>query len=468
MKSKQLDLSFIFDGEKPAGRHGFLRAQAARLVFEDGTVARFWGTNFNNAACFPAPAYSEKVARRLAKFGVNLVRFHQMDADYSTPNIFQFTKGRRLTDTQSLDPISLDRLDYLIHCLKREGIYVYLDLLTYRTFRSGDGVAAADKIGHSARPYSTFDPRLIELQKKFNEQLWTHVNPYTKLAYKAEPAIVLTELTNENDVFVCSRGEWIEPYLGQLQARFTAWAGAKGIAIGQGPGNFTDNNPAIVDLLVDVQKSYYTEMTGHLRTLGVRIPISRRAQRRIRRLVRQRAGRVRRRATDRRSVATTDRHALRDRRAGARPLARRCAPRTGRSSTSCRETCSPASPAKTSDCASPHQNQPFRPPGSTVSWRGAGSLRAWKNTSSRVSGCASPVRPGPWPIASSTSTKSGWTWRCPPDQSARLQPGDALRLPCFPLSPRAAPKSVRTVLQFEILNGHVVRLARHCEESAVL
>ena len=269
-----LDLSFVFEREKPAGRFGFLQAKGARLVFEDGTVARFWGTNFNSAANFPTQAHSEKVARRLAKFGVNLVRFHQMDADYSTPNIFQFTKGPRLHDTQSLDPISLDRLDYLIHCLKREGIYVYLDLLTYRTFRSGDGVAAAAVIGHSARPYSTFDPRLIELQKKFNEQLWTHVNPYTGLAYKDEPAIVLAEITNESDLFSCSRGKWIEPYLGRLQARFRAWAAQKGIAVGEGPGDFAENRPEILEFLVDVQKSYYREMIAHMRTLGVRIPIT--------------------------------------------------------------------------------------------------------------------------------------------------------------------------------------------------
>ena len=269
-----VDLRFVFAGEKPAGRHGFMRAEGARLVFADGTVGRFWGTNFNSAASFPEPAYSKKVARRLAKFGVNLVRFHQMDADYSTPNIFQFTKGPRLKDTQSLDPESLDRLDYLIHCLKQEGIYVYLDLLTYRTFRGGDGVAAVDKVGHSARPYSTFDPRLIELQKKFNEQLWTHVNPYTKLAYKDEPAIVLTEITNENDVFTCQRGQWIEPYLSQLQGRFATWAKQQGVAVGAGPGNFADNSPAIVDFLVAVQKSYYTEMSEHLRKIGVRIPIT--------------------------------------------------------------------------------------------------------------------------------------------------------------------------------------------------
>ena len=70
-----------------------------------------------------------------------------MDAEWSTPNIFQFTKGENKANTMDLDPVSLDRLYYLIYCLKQEGIYVYMDLLTYRRFKSGDGVEAADDWG---------------------------------------------------------------------------------------------------------------------------------------------------------------------------------------------------------------------------------------------------------------------------------------------------------------------------------
>ncbi|HCE42936.1 MAG TPA: hypothetical protein DET40_05265 [Lentisphaeria bacterium] len=268
-----VDLRFLFENEKPAGRHGFMQAKAGRMVFEDGTVGRFWGTNFNSAANFPSHEHSEMVARRLAKFGVNLVRFHQLDGDWSTPNIFQFTKGARINDTQSLDPDSMDRLDYLIHCLKREGIYVYMDLLTYRRFRSGDAVAAADQLRNSARPYSNFDPRLIELQKQFNEQLWTHVNPYTGVAYKDEPAIVMTEISNENEVFGFMR-DLIEPYRTQLQERFISWAKLNGVSIGKAPVDFSDSEPSVITFLVEVQKSYFNEMRQHMRQLGVRIPIA--------------------------------------------------------------------------------------------------------------------------------------------------------------------------------------------------
>lgn len=270
-----VDISFVFEGEKPAGRHGFLQARDGGFVFEDGTAARFWGTNFNSAACFPKHSYSETVARRLAKFGVNIVRFHQMDAEWSTPNIFQFTKGRRLDNTQSLDPASLDRLDYLIHCLKREGIYVYLDLLTYRVFKTGDNVDEVEKLGQEARPYSNFDPRLIELQKMFATQLWTHVNPYTNLAYKDDPVIVLSEITNENELLTSSfRANMIEPYRGRLQERYAAWAARNGVPAGKDQVNFAADTPEVIAFIVDVQKSFYSEMIRHLRQLGVRIPIT--------------------------------------------------------------------------------------------------------------------------------------------------------------------------------------------------
>jgi hypothetical protein len=38
-----LDLSFLYEKEKPAGIHGFLTVKGSKFVFEDGTEARFWG-----------------------------------------------------------------------------------------------------------------------------------------------------------------------------------------------------------------------------------------------------------------------------------------------------------------------------------------------------------------------------------------------------------------------------------------
>ncbi len=267
-----LDLSFLYEEEKPAGRRGFLRREGARFVFEDGTEGRFWGTCFNSAANFPSHEHAGKVARRLAKFGVNMMRCHQMDAEWSTPNIFQFTRGRRRDDSRSFDPESLDRFDYLFHCLKGQGIHLYMDNLTYRRFKPGDGVDAVDELGCAAKPYTLFDRRMIELQKEFMTRLWTHVNPYTGLAYKDDPAVALTEIVNEDDFFVFPAV--LEPYRTRLEERYRAWAAERGLELPEGAVDFAVRDANVNRFLSSVTRAYYREMYDHLRSIGVKVPIN--------------------------------------------------------------------------------------------------------------------------------------------------------------------------------------------------
>lgn len=267
-----IDLSFMYKNDKPAGKHGFLKAEGEKFAFEDGTEARFWGVNFNSAQNFPSHEHSEKVAKRLAKTGVNIVRFHQLDGEWSTPNIFRFSRGANPLNTLSFDPESMDRLDYLIYCLKKEGIYVYMDLLTYRRFQSGDGVEAVGWLKDAAKPYSTFSRKLIELQKKFNNDLWNHVNPYTRLAYKDEPAIVLTEVANECDLW--SSNVSLEPYRSELEKMYRKWAAENKVKVGKEKVEFDKNDINIQKFFIKVTTDYYQEMIAHMRDLGVKIPIA--------------------------------------------------------------------------------------------------------------------------------------------------------------------------------------------------
>ncbi len=267
-----VDLSFVFENEKPAGKHGFLKVNDGKFIFEDGTEAKFWGTNFNSGQNFPSHEHSKKVAKRLAKTGINLVRFHQMDAEWSTPNIFQFSKGENRLNTLNLDPTSMDRLDYLIYCLKQEGIYVYMDLLTYRRFRPGDGVEAANKLSDAAKPYSTYNRRLIELQKKFNYDLWTHINPYTGLAYKDDPVIALVEVTNENDLW--TQRVTLEPYRTELEILYREWAAKNKLKTDKKKIEFNIADKNLQNFYLDVTKAYYKEMIDHMRETGVKIPIA--------------------------------------------------------------------------------------------------------------------------------------------------------------------------------------------------
>lgn len=267
-----LDLSFLYEDEKPAGKHGFLKAKGEKFVFEDGTEGKFWGTCFNSGANFPNHEHAEKVAKRLAKFGVNMMRCHQMDAEWSTPNIFQFTRGKRRNDSRSLDPESMDRFDYLVHCLKQNGIYIYMDNLTYRRFKPGDGVDAVDELDRAAKPYTCFDRRLIELQKEFCAQLWNHVNPYTGLAYKDDPAVALTDIGNENDTIIFPAE--LEPYRTRLEEKYRTWAAERRITLPAEKIDFAARDENMMRFFAAVQKEYYAEMRAYLLSLGVKIPIT--------------------------------------------------------------------------------------------------------------------------------------------------------------------------------------------------
>lgn len=274
-----VDISFVFDDEKPAGKHGFLRAEGDEMRFEDGTLARFWGVNINGAACFPSKEYAPKCARRLAQAGCNIVRFHQLDADQGTPNIFSFTKGKRVTTTRQFDPQSMDLLDYFFHCLKEEGIYVYLDMLTYRHFKEGDGVVDHHLLRDKADPWCYTNPHLIELQKEYATNLWTHMNPYTGLAYKDDPAVVLTEIVNECDLFHdnASYRPGYRPapyYQTEFRHLFRDWLAENNIKYDWENCDLFVKDTPMLDFKIYQQHKFYQTMYDHMRSIGVKIPIT--------------------------------------------------------------------------------------------------------------------------------------------------------------------------------------------------
>ena len=275
-----LDISSLFADEVPAGKHGFMRTCSDHFEFEDGSSARFWGVLLNSAACFPPHDKADQVARRLAKFGINLVRLHQFDADWATPNIFQYAKGSLCDTTRKLDPVSLDRLDYLVHALKKEGIYIYVDLLVYRTFKPGDGLDYyASLPPNGAKPYSIFEPDLLALQKEYASQLLTHVNPYTGLRFCDDPAVAMVLITNENDMFNQPFPVVIEPCRTRLLEKFRQWAKVhapeENIADDYS-FDFRKKDPPelILRFYHDVEREYYAEMRDYLRSIGVKVPIA--------------------------------------------------------------------------------------------------------------------------------------------------------------------------------------------------
>jgi hypothetical protein len=198
-----VDLSFLNAAEIPAGRHGFLKTRGDKLVFEDGTVARFWGTSVTAYSLFgTSPDNVKKQAHRLSELGFNLVRLTHHDSDWVHPNIFG---DAQMSDTGTLSAAMLEKLDWWMKCLKDEGIYIWLDLEEGRRFKPGDQIAGFAEI-KQGKPtaglsgYSYVDQAIQTAMKRFNDVYLSHKNRFTGLRYKDDPAIAVVLITNENDL----------------------------------------------------------------------------------------------------------------------------------------------------------------------------------------------------------------------------------------------------------------------------
>ncbi len=226
------DVSFL--NVKPAGAHGAIVARNGHFVETNtGTRVRFLGTNLVGQGAFPTHADADKVAARMAKLGINLVRLHHMDNPGWGPHSNLW--DAKFADRQHIDPEQLDRLDYLIAQLKQNGIYVNINLHVSRQFTPADGFPeSVSKLPDFDKRVDEFDPRMIALQKNFARDLLTHVNPYTHLPYTSDPAVAVVEINNENSLVGdpwATLGAGLDtlpaPFRGELIGLWNTWLAKK-------------------------------------------------------------------------------------------------------------------------------------------------------------------------------------------------------------------------------------------------
>ena len=213
---------------RPAGRLGHVRVQDGHL-FAGNERIRLFGVNLTAGACFPDHATAEKVAARMAKFGINAVRFHFLDSTWGTPHLIAYESGSWTNWNAEM----LERLDFFLAKLREQGIYADLNLLVGRRFGVNDGVdPAVNKLDwKAAHAVGFFHKPHLEAQKAYARQLLTHRNPHTKLTYAEDPAVALVEINNENGLIHTWFGgdfdQLPEPFARDLQAQWNAWLGAK-------------------------------------------------------------------------------------------------------------------------------------------------------------------------------------------------------------------------------------------------
>lgn len=214
--------------DKPAGNAGFVRVKDGHIYSGDKRL-RLFGANLTAGADFPDHETADKMAARMAKFGLNAVRFHFLDSTWGKPRLIKYDSG----DWKNWDADTLDRLDYFIAKLKEQGIYINLNLLVGRHFGVSDGVdPSVNKLDwKAAHAVGFFHAPHMETQKAYARQLLTHRNPYTKLAYTEDPAVALVEINNENGlIHTWMSGDFDdlpEVFARDLQKQWNDWLGRR-------------------------------------------------------------------------------------------------------------------------------------------------------------------------------------------------------------------------------------------------
>jgi len=182
---------------KPAGKFGFLKRDGAALKFEKGDAAvKFWGV-CAGAEEKNTPEDMTLRCRYFAKHGINMVRQHP---------IFGFLGPLK---NGQFDAKRVDQWDRWFAELKVHGIYMTWSVFYPLRISADDGyppelLAELEKGGDGL--YGTYglvniSRQLQDLQFKYVKALLSHVNPYTKLAYKDDPALAVLEIHNEDCVF---------------------------------------------------------------------------------------------------------------------------------------------------------------------------------------------------------------------------------------------------------------------------
>jgi hypothetical protein len=190
----ELDLRGM--NESVAGEGGPVVARGASFgPSERGEALRFWGVNVTDDALTFSPESMARMARGLAKRGVNLVRLQaRLWAD---------------DDIETIERGKLASVHRLAAALRENGIYLALSIyfplwLNPKLHPSFPGYAEdADAFG-----LVYFDPKMEEIYRGWWTSLLAPVNPATGRALAADPALALVELVNEDSLYFFT----FEPY----------------------------------------------------------------------------------------------------------------------------------------------------------------------------------------------------------------------------------------------------------------
>ena len=191
--------------DAPAGKYGWLKRAGGHFEFENrpaGERVKFYGVNLVGDSCWPTKEMADEIVSRLVRSGYNTVRLHHFERSGG------ITAGTGDPTCTALNPETMDRMDYLVAKFIESGIYVTIDLYSYRVASPEVRAEMWKALGRTPPTMPAFQEMkmLIHLTdagfenwKAYAGNLLNHVNSYTGRAYKDEPGLPLICLVNEGN-----------------------------------------------------------------------------------------------------------------------------------------------------------------------------------------------------------------------------------------------------------------------------
>ncbi|MBN1672053.1 MAG: hypothetical protein JXR37_13525 [Kiritimatiellae bacterium] len=200
--------------ENTAGERGFVRREGLDLVLGDGRPVRFWMVQGTSLLAMQRPEV-DRWARRLAKYGVNLVR---LDAGI---------QGKSADDPKAVSAEKLDRIHYAVAALKKQGIYVYLGHVFWsNTFklRASHGFPGYGD-GQPCHGLLFLSGKMQEIYRAWVRALMSARNPHTGIPLAQDAAVAVFEIQNEDSLlfWTLNPSRLPGPTRDLLERQFTAW-----------------------------------------------------------------------------------------------------------------------------------------------------------------------------------------------------------------------------------------------------
>lgn len=265
-------LDFSSFNHKPAGKYGFLKRKGDHFEFEKkpGVAVRFWGTNFAIHGVYPDKDLAPKLAACMASQGVNLVRFH----------LYANRIEQLCAPDGTLHEENVDKLFFLLAELKKQGIYVYMDINDGMCY---DRLLKRDATSRTAQEFlkisSFFDPELRRAVLRLVELLMLRKNPYTGLSMVEDPAVAMYECANEASMLnnfsgALSRIHDNPAYLEKLKQLWADYLRRNNLSERPLPAASLTSSPGERRFAAGLDFTYFSEVIRFMREHGLAAPIS--------------------------------------------------------------------------------------------------------------------------------------------------------------------------------------------------